>query len=285
MNLKQLQEMQEQKGNINNIELLTDVIAKGTTIFYGNSGAGKTYSVLKHLNRFKIKPLLVDFDNNPRLTNFDYYHFDGALFFDNFNVSGNVEKIDDIKKIKAIHSKLDALLAIMYKEYPIPDVGGFINRAVTIKDKHNILIGKYAKNINFEEDHIFYIKTLTEKIDKIIIVENNIEENNYLDEDLENETIIIDTYQQALKYVNGIDNLIEIVNKLLRLNNNVIIIAHTTGERDKYLDMNMHFANNCDCKLKLNRDITKTKEPETYLTIEKLRTGGEYETMIKNWER
>ena len=73
---------------------LTDLIPNGKTILYGQSGVGKTYSILKHFNRNKIKPILLDFDNNPKY-DFDYHHLDGVKVMQEFFSRYHRGKIDN----------------------------------------------------------------------------------------------------------------------------------------------------------------------------------------------
>ncbi len=72
---------------------LADLIPNGKTILYGQSGVGKTFSILKHFNKNKIKPILLDFDNNPKY-DFDYYHLDGVSVMKEFFAKYHRDKID-----------------------------------------------------------------------------------------------------------------------------------------------------------------------------------------------
>lgn len=242
-------------GDIKPNRFITPLIPKGTTILYGRSGCGKTYSLLKHLQSNKIKPYLLAFDDNPAL-DFDYVHFNGAFFVENYKDNEYTRKLREVDKYLEKRIK-----QFDFSEYE--------------EDKMQCL--RYAVNGNYETNE-------KDKEVANIDLEDLINKAYNIDDPITNEVIIIDTYAKALEYFGNVEALRSFTDDLLSNGNDIIIIAHTTGERDKDLDMDSFYANHCDGRLKLHRDITKTKGAETYLFIEKLR-GYFGDNIILEWER
>lgn len=242
-------------GGTKKLKTLTDVIPYGTTIFYGRSGAGKTYSIIKHLTKNKINPLMLDFDNNYKL-DFDYYHIDGKWFY------------EQIKKAKALRDK------------PFNDVLKFM------KNNKKRVGGEVIHDDKLYENYTRYENEVLPFLSDELKEEYNSLFDAYATQEpptkkLRNKTIIIDTYAMALQVLkNGFNELIK---HLKEQDCNIIIISHETGERGKDTEVDEIFANHADGRLRLHRDITKTKQ-DTYLVIEKKR-GHQGDNILFDWER
>lgn len=242
MFVKEIEKLYVSKhGGFKEAQSLTDVIPKGITILYGRSGAGKTYSLIKHLTSNGITPCLIDFDNNPKL-DFEYSQIGGKFFVDTYDSYSDVD----------IHKKMLFKFIEPYKE--VEHFQEEKERELSeeqLKEFHTLMDNYYGAEGTFKE--LF----------------------NGL-------VFIIDTYAYATSIVEP-EKLHKMIDTMKENGADVIIIGHATGERDKYVDVDEKFANHCDGKLKLTRDITKTKQ-DTFLTIEKKR-GHQGDSIIWDWER
>lgn len=256
----------ENHGDLKKAELITDVIAKGKTLVYGSSGVGKTYSIIKHLNRFNKVPLLIDFDNNFKFEELNFRFTGGAEFLSKFHEKpkkdfSNIEKLEE-DRLKLIRNQF-----AIYRETLTVDT-----------DKiSEISIANMQRMYDDFDDKLCNIDS------EIMATNPLIKENTFKPK---NEILIIDTCAKALRRFKDIDSFDLFVNKLLGLGNDVILIAHTKRYlNDEVPDMDEEFVNHCDCRLHLvlNKSITKGTST-VYLDIRKLR-GYKGETIIKNWER
>jgi hypothetical protein len=257
----------EKCGEIKTPDMITDIIPSGVTVMYGASGVGKTYSLVKHLNRNGIKPILIDFDNNSKVAEeLDVEYADGY-----WQINMIRESID--RRLKAQEDARNELIKKM-REF------------LTNVDRSN----KEKKIENYLENGIDKFKTDYPEAEwfneywhplRDAIANNKILKSVESFYDFENQYVIIDTYAKS-KSVFDEDEFVYFVNNLKSKNNNIAVIAHSTGERDKYVDMPEVFVNHADCRLKLHKDISK-KVNDQYLIIEKLR-GYKGEPIIKNWE-
>lgn len=262
----------EKTGSLKEVKTLTDLIAKGKTLIYGASGAGKTYSTIRHLNRSNITPLLIDFDNNCKIDNLE------------FNFVGGAELLKELRNNSKQEVKVDQTLVDKLKE----------EREQILKNKLQELHDddRYTGTDNMAGFMIDEAIRNDKKFDKDIVnIEMKINEakSGKRSEKVymwpRSQVVIIDTCAKALIHFSEFSKFEIFINMLLQFGNDVILIAHSHNQGNKQVpDLDEVFSNHCDCKLKLTRDITKTKGEEVYLTVEKLR-GYKGETIIKNWER
>ena len=251
-------------GEIKAPKRLTDIIPSGKTLFFGTSGIGKTYSLIKHLNRHNIKPLLLDFDNNCKVDGLD------------FSLIGGVEYI----KASALHSRDNRILNAKHRLVDILFKDS-TEMQMEYMPKREYLVSSAGHNALEER---VYPKLTKEQIDKYEdLLYGDDESGNIFH--LENETIIIDTVAKALFSFDDFIEFEKFINKLLKQNNNVIVVAHTKRHLNtEVADIDEVFANHCDCQLQLIANETITKKKTVYLNVKKLR-GYKGETMIKDWER
>jgi DNA repair ATPase RecN len=270
MNIKTLtKQYQEQNGIPKTAKLLTDVIPKGKSIITGASGVGKTYSLIKHLNRFNIKPVLIDFDNNGLIDSLDYHFIDGYWLKKHLR-----NKVKDIKiEIKDLETQS--------KNYMLELFNTKYYKLLSEDDRKTINVDEFvtAKMTEDEEDVLnnFDSKLFNLNLDMEEIVKNEII--------IENETIIIDTYAKAVNEFGGADTLFRYIDRLIENGCDVVIVSHTKKSGNKDItDVEEIYANHCDGRVHLYTNTTKTKGTETYLIIEKLR-GYKGNMMIKEWMR
>ena len=261
-------------GELKAPETITDVIAKGKTLIYGNSGAGKTYSTVKHLNKNKIIPILLDFDNNPKIDDLEFSAIDGGVFVNQFRGLINQDYLKEEKEL--IKNKLKKLTTEYFTIYKttINPTSETHKLSVPSDKMMNTMFMKYPLFDDLHDELMTEMREINEKgLDKDSIFF------------IQKQVIIIDTCAKALTHFETFEKFELFINVLLRFNNDIILIAHTHNQGNKQVpDLDEVFANHCDCKLKLNNDITKTKGSEVYLTVEKLR-GYKGDIILKNWER
>ena len=284
----------EKFGDAFEPKMVTDLVPVGKTLIYGESGSGKTYGIIKHLNRHQIKPVLLDFDHNKRVDNLDFYFVDGAFYLEK-----TAKVITDIKKeavnlaYKSIKDRVIDILENAKSRLPNGDKRkiepyGFFEKDnyKELKDMWNqdyLVNAAKDMGLEYELEGIYTdIHIFNGLIDEIIEELSKSKPTSY---HLQNETVIIDTCANALKHFDTFAEFESFVNRLLRDENNVVLVAHSSSKGNRQTpDIDEVFANHVDCKLELNRDITKTKGEEIYLIVKKLR-GYKGNHTIKNWER
>lgn len=269
MNIEDLIRLDTEYGSSNK-DMVTDVIDSGITIVYGEAGVGKTISTIKNLNRYDINPLMLDFDRNTRdISGVEVRKVDGRFFIENFEAQINKSDFDKLEE--RMISKFNSVI----EEHTNKDLQ---YGAITFKRLKNSTIDSYdyiKKHHLLSEEHL-------KQAEKIIL---NEDDSKSKEEHIENEIILIDTYATAMYHFdNDITKFSEFVKKLEKRNNNIILIAHSHGERGREVDVERVFANACDAKLRLERSQTRTKETTYTLFIEKLR-GDMGKDKIENWER
>jgi len=271
----------EKHGELKAPERLTELFAKGKTLLYGASGAGKTYSAIKHLNRNKITPILIDFDNNYKPDGIEFNYIGGKEFIDGFFHVPESAKREHRKEqnaeIDLLNEKITDVTAKYFDKYKESE----------------------SKRLGYSVDYVindFQIRATSEMFPELENIILELEYQISIIEDvkvkpienifkIENEVLIIDTCAKALTHFKDFNGFEHFVNMLLKLGNDIVLIAHTNLKgNDKVPDIDEVFANHCDCKLELNRDITKTKGEDVYLIVRKLR-GNKGQHTIKNWER
>lgn len=265
---------EENYAPMREVELLTDLIPKGKTLVYGQSGAGKTVSVIKNLNRYGIKPFLVDFDKNVRIRDIDFSYIDGSVFVNGLRGTGNINKNNNL--VVELKDKIDNRLEEIYIE---------------IANRQNPTLKKEMLESGISDEFVDRYTKTDEIIIDILKQIDNIENENKTRFLIKNETIIIDTCTNALlnfpsneKY-KSMERFNKFIDLLLQLGNNVILMAHSKRFLNTEVpDFDEVFVNHCDARLHLNVTMNKSKEAEYYLFVKKLR-GYTGKTMIKNWER
>jgi KaiC/GvpD/RAD55 family RecA-like ATPase len=286
----------EKFGDAFEPKMVTDLVPVGKTLIYGESGSGKTYGMIKHLNRHQIKPVLLDFDHNKRVDNLDFYFVDGAFYLELLRNSGAATTSKSAED--EVRENIRALLEDIF--YEVQD--NTYNDSVRYMTYEEFERSKYKLLSKSRDDFDVAVTTLNGRdgkdyedmlenaignidnfdIEVEEIKNNNKNETSYI---LQNETVIIDTCANALKHFDAFADFETFDNRLLRDGNNVILVAHSSSKGNKQIpDIEQVFANHVDCKLELNRDITKTKGEEVYLIVKKLR-GYKGTPTIKNWER
>lgn len=267
MKLQDLQTEYNRYLDINK-DMITDLVDNGINLLYGESGVGKTYSMIKHLNQNNIKPILVDFDNNKKIDDLDYYQIDGEFFVENYDEL-ILNKMQRLKLDQAIEN-IKSSIKSFYSGKPIPSDFTKVTSCYDFDELYYFAI----RNKIYDDIKLENLKAYKKEYDDLI-----------KDQQIQNEVIIIDTYKMALFYFD--DDMIklkEFLDKLLSKRNTIILIAHTNGTVAGSIDMDLIFANHCDSKLKLARSQTKTKGADYTLFIEKLR-GYKGKTVIENWMR
>lgn len=286
MNPKKLEQLSTEKlGTTYEPKMLTDIIPKGKTVLYGDSGAGKTYSIIKHLNRHKIKPTLLDFDFNKKVDDLDFYFVDGKFYLKATLGNGNHDKVRE--KQLLLKEKRDYLEPLVIEAQRRMSVG-MERKSLNYND---IDLKDFIQDCYFKNT-IKDIEDADQKINEYVYMfEEELKhrmESKGLDYDmnLKDEVIIIDTAQKALANFKEFWKFENFINILTNNGNDVILITHSHVVRNKKVpDIDEVFCNHLDCKLQLNRDILKSKkEAEVYLIVEKLR-GYNGEGLIKGWER
>ena len=271
-------------GSIELSEPLTDVIPKGVTIVYGASGSGKTYSVIKNLNRYNIEPLLIDFDNNTKLDNLSFALVDGKYFVNGFRQS--VKKV--VKNSLLIEAEEKLANFINTESKKIYTRMGDTNRESNdvhcwedvakdfTKYMHDALCDKEYDIL--ENDVYQYSGIYKPTIDT---------SSNFIFKD---EIVIIDTYVKAVdtfeddEKIRNYERFEMFVNQLSK-NNSVIIVCHSKRFLNtEVADCREEFVNHCNGRLHLNKSSTRTKNTEYWMVIEKHR-GYKGNDIIKNWER
>ena len=259
-------------------EMLTDVFPIGTTILYGESGAGKTTSTIRNLNRHKIKPILLDFDRNNFLSG-DFVHLDGYRFID-YLMDKNNENISLLKKHKVRLEKMQHILIDIYDKNISTEDNPFLGFLPhELQKAVELYLSRYKDLVNTKQHEDFM---LNYKFLMTDIFENVTSEDLIASE----QTYILDTYKMCIEYMKNdnrtFKNLIKLITK--RAKSNLIIISHEVGERGEHSELNYVLENHSDGKMRLKRDVTKTKGEEVYLLIQKSR-GYNGVKNIKNWER
>ncbi len=264
-------------------KFLTDLIPLNKrTILYGKRGCGKTGSIIKHLNRHKVTPLLVNYDGQQAF-NFkvDYHILNGVDFYDEF------EK-DNLHRMNMLYEN---------ENQEFIDVK---QSMVDFIDEINSRIEKHNKNENNTSDQrdIFFdgILDYEESITYSYLgkVQKDEWENLMLDYrgyspekvkrelmSFKDETIVIDSYQMCIKHLVELDKLKDMVQFIINDGGTVIIIAHS-DDSSSVLQFDKTYADNSDCVLQLNFDMNKTRR-DVYLNVEKIRNYYG-KRKIENWE-
>lgn len=256
-------------GEIKPREMVTDFIPNGVTVLYGAAGVGKTESLVKHLNKNKIKPLLIDFDGNEKLYVDGKCNLVGGSWFIQ-NSRKNYEKI--IKDKQDATNSIDKIIMDFAKKSSTE-----YKDAIFEKYKRN----NYKEFIqnklgSLEEDDIEFFNDCMSVLSK--------KENIYEIFGVSDEVVIIDTYAYCIPHFEDNLNFHRFVNKLASGNKAVIVVSHETGERGSEPEVDPVFANHAQAKLRLRLSLTKTKNEESYLMVEKLR-GYNGNRIVENWER
>ena len=251
-------------GGVENTKLLTDVLPRGITILYGRSGCGKTKSLIKHLNRFDIEPIFLDFDNNGSFKDeFKYRHFNGEWYFK--------------ARAKALKNTPVAYLDNMMKQHS----GKYVIPKKDIHQEHKEFM---ATDYGEFEELVYPLleDSLKKQWDLAVKAYSSVDENPV--NIIKGNVFIIDTYVKAMEYFIEVEKLKAYTDEIKRMGGSVVIISHETGERGADTGVDEIFVNHADGRLRLLKDILKSKKTEIYLKVEKLR-GYKGEDIIWDWER
>lgn len=266
-------------GNTYQLEMITDIIPKGKTLLYGDSGVGKTHSIIKHLNRHKKKPVLLDFDFNKKVDDLDAYFVDGVFYLNAIRGNGNVELIKE-RRLLNIEKREYLEPRIKEAQSRMADLYTYKSHTYEQVDKAFIADSYFANKYGDDEKVIDYMYHFEDELKHRMELKGL----NY-DMNLKDQIIIIDTSVRAVSHFADFARFEAFINRLLRDGNDVILISHSHINGNKKVpDIDEIFANHVDCRLRLNKDILKTKATDVYLVVEKLR-GYKGADIIKGWER
>jgi len=111
-------------------------LKNGINIVYGDKCTGKTTSVIKALNRNSIEPIVLDYDNNPRIEGLKY-----------INVPGSKEVIEDILNLESNHEVIiiDHLDGFANGDYMSEERASIIIDILKgLREKHTVILLAHA---------------------------------------------------------------------------------------------------------------------------------------------
>ena len=262
-------------------KFLTDIIPfNKRTILYGKRGCGKTGSIIKHLNRHNIEPLLINFDGQQGFPfKLDYQILNGIDFYAEF-------ANDNLHRDGMLHENESS--EFLSAKFELNEYLQDINDRIRVhnmdedNEQREMFEGTY---LDYEESKSYsYLSQKQKREWDDLMDDYHAYKPKKAKRDLftfKDEVVIFDSYQMCMQYLVDLDKFKDMVQFIINDGGTVIIIAHS-DDSNSVLQLDKTYADNSDCVLQLNFDMNKTKR-DVYLNIEKIRNYYG-KRKIENWE-